>query len=171
MISTLFFVPSLETYNTEHSHHLKLTTMSAASEVEWTDSSLFSPPIWRTEPDLAVMETIVRTHLDLPVHSPCDITFLGQGFYNKAFKVESDVGIHVIRVSLPIEAPHKMISEVATMRAVIEWVGGLSHFVSSFMIRLGCDVCWLLTSPSLLLTFRGGSLCHSGHWMSTDSLD
>lgn len=81
-------------------------------------------PRWTVEPDLIVIEKLVRHHLQVPPEARCDISFLAVGAFNKVYKVDCDGGVFVMRVALPIDVPHKVTCEVATSNFLRD---GVSH--------------------------------------------
>jgi hypothetical protein len=82
--------------------------------IEWVQEGLYIGPRWTVEPDLLVIEDLVRNSLHIPVHESCLVTFLEEGQFNKIYKVEVGSRRYVMRVALPIEIPYKVKSEVAT---------------------------------------------------------
>lgn len=90
--------------------------MAATYGLEWVEYGLFGTlrPQWTVEPDETIIADVVREQLSLPDSAPCTVVLHAQGAFNKIYKVDTIRGSHVMRLSLPIEVPHKVQSELAT---------------------------------------------------------
>ncbi|KAJ5164576.1 uncharacterized protein N7500_006406 [Penicillium coprophilum] len=79
----------------------------------WVEETIFgSEPRWTVEPDTGSIKQTVQS---LRPSSTVEATFLAQGAFNKIYNVNIDNEPFIMRVTLPVDPRHKVISEVATM--------------------------------------------------------
>ena len=74
------------------------------------------------DPDVSIIESLSRNHLQIPAEHNLTATFLAQGAFNKVYTIiTSDSGgvesqlPYVFRVTIPVEPFYKTASEVATL--------------------------------------------------------
>lgn len=91
-------------------------SMSNVYGLRWSERPLFGTQAlkWSVEPDQNAIGHIVRTELEISTGTKVDVAFLADGCFNKIYKVCADGQAFVLRVSLPLFAPLKVDSEVAT---------------------------------------------------------
>ncbi|KAK2744786.1 hypothetical protein FQN55_006542 [Onygenales sp. PD_40] len=89
----------------------------------WKEVLFGSEPYWTVEPKSDVIESIVRKHLTIEPDGPCQVHFYTQGAFNKLYKVDTDKGTFLMRVSLPVDPHYKTTSEIATIDYVREEIG------------------------------------------------
>ncbi|KAJ4359051.1 hypothetical protein N0V95_002513 [Ascochyta clinopodiicola] len=71
---------------------------------------------WVKEPDITIVEHIARRELGLTRETPCVVTFLAEGAYNKVYTVQCGPDAHyVLRVTAPVQPRLKTLSEIATI--------------------------------------------------------
>jgi len=110
-------------------------------------------PRWLESPDTIVIETLCRTHLQLPAHYQVAVTFLDEGAFNKLYTIaisdrdtDLDSPQYVFRVISPVEPFYKTASEVATYSYLREHttipVPRIIAHCSSSENELGCE--WIL---------------------------
>lgn len=88
--------------------------------LEWMEELWFKKPAWTREPDVEVVERIARQHLQIAEAESCAVQFLASGAFNKLYRINSERGSHLLRVSLPVDPQRKTQSEVATIQLVKE---------------------------------------------------
>lgn len=88
--------------------------------LEWVEGTFGFEPRWTSEPKIEIVELIARQNLALSSDSPCRVGFHAQGAFNKLYKVETQNGCFLMRVSLPVDPSHKTKSEVATIEFIRE---------------------------------------------------
>jgi hypothetical protein len=101
--------------------------MASDYGLDWVQEGLSINPCWTVEPCVLAIETLVRSSLAVPLTSPCVITFLAEGTFNKVYKVGVSNCIYVMRVALPIETPLEIKSEIATMLHLRQHVSAASR--------------------------------------------
>lgn len=84
----------------------------------WIPDTFDLVPRWTAEPRAEALESLARRSLILDGHARCEVQFHAQGAFNKLYKVNTDNGAFIMRVSLPVDPHHKTMSEVATMEFV-----------------------------------------------------
>ncbi|KAK2811483.1 hypothetical protein FQN50_002106 [Emmonsiellopsis sp. PD_5] len=89
----------------------------------WKEVLFGSEPYWTVEPKSDVIESIVRKHLRIEPDRPCQVHFYTQGAFNKLYKVDTDKGTFLMRVSLPVDPHYKTTSEIATIDYMREEIG------------------------------------------------
>jgi hypothetical protein len=89
---------------------------------EWHEIRRDIFPRFTIEPDTSIIESLVRRYLYLAHTTPCTVDFLAQGAFNKVYRVHVGDDEYVIRVGLPLEAPYKVLSEVATSNLIRRYV-------------------------------------------------
>ena len=72
-------------------------------------------PQWTKEPSLDVVVKVACLGLGLASTPEATISFLGQGAFNKLYKITSSIGDFVMRVTLPVDPHYKTSSEAATL--------------------------------------------------------
>ena len=78
------------------------------------------------DPDISIIESLSRNHLQTPAECGLNVTFLAKGGFNKVYTVAASYdGIdpqlsYVFRVTLPVEPFYKTASEVATLSYIRE---------------------------------------------------
>lgn len=94
--------------------------MSTLTYLEWIADGPFNitRPVWIQDPDIEALRLIIRQYFKLPAEEAFTVEHLAEGAFNKVYKINLVEGAYVIRVALPVEVPHKMQSEVATMMAL-----------------------------------------------------
>jgi len=92
--------------------------MAKQDGLEWVSGIFGLEPRWTREPNIAKVELLARKHLKIPQDSFCHVTFYAQGAFNKLFKVETEAGCSLMRVTLPVDPSKKTNSEVATINFV-----------------------------------------------------
>jgi hypothetical protein len=80
---------------------------------EWEQTGFSLHAKFLLEPDIAIIEKIVRSTLSLSSSTACDISWFNEGSCNKVYRVTLESSILVMRVGIPIEAPFKVMSEVS----------------------------------------------------------
>lgn len=86
--------------------------------LEWVQEMFGLEPRWTTEPAIEIVEKLARTHLSLDQDKYCEVVFHTQGAFNKLYKVNTENGLFMMRVTLPVDPCHKTESEVATIKFV-----------------------------------------------------
>ena len=84
-------------------------------------------PRWPADPDISIIESLSRNHLQIPVEHDITVTFLAQGAFNKVYTISTSDGggvesqlPYVFRVTIPVEPFYKTASEVATLSYIQE---------------------------------------------------
>ena len=90
--------------------------MVSQEGLEWEDRLFYYVPKWTREPRIEDVERTARQALGEP--STLKINFFGQGAFKKLYKIRSDQGDFMMRVSLPVDPKLKTVSEVATLALV-----------------------------------------------------
>lgn len=88
--------------------------------LEWENITFGSEPRWTAEPDISVIQSLSREHLQLAEDARCTVSFHAQGAFNKLYKVDTDFGTWLMRVALPVDPHRKTASEVATIDFIRE---------------------------------------------------
>lgn len=83
--------------------------------LEWVAGTFGLEPHWTTESNIAKVESLARKRPKLEQSDNCHVTFYAQGAFNKLYKIETEDGCELMRVSLPVDPRNKVNSEVATM--------------------------------------------------------
>ena len=78
-------------------------------------------PLWTVEPDTTVIAAIVSKELKYHV-DVSQVTFADEGSYNKVYKVVTPWKVYAMRLTLPIDVPYKVQTEVDTMNFLAETV-------------------------------------------------
>ena len=126
------------------------------TQFTWEPDLWCNIPRWLSSPDTTVIETLCRSHLQLPAHCQVAVTFLAEGALNKLYTIAiSDRGgsgsdpdplRYVFRASFPAEPFYKTASEVATYSYLREHttipVPRIIAHSSSAENELGCE--WIL---------------------------
>ena len=86
--------------------------------LEWIHDTFGLEPRWTVEPKREIVESLARKHLTLDGDARCEVQFYAQGAFNKLYRVDTDNGAFLMRVSLPVDPHHKTMSEVATIKFV-----------------------------------------------------
>jgi aminoglycoside phosphotransferase (APT) family kinase protein len=86
--------------------------------LEWVAETFGLEPRWTFEPDIAKVESIARKHLKVKENGFCQLSFYAQGAFNKLYKVETEAGCFLVRVTLPVDPFNKINSEVATINFI-----------------------------------------------------
>ena len=86
--------------------------------LEWIHDTFGLEPRWAVEPKCEIVESLARKHLTLDGDARCKVQFYAQGAFNKLYRVDTDNGTFLMRVSLPVDPHHKTMSEVATIKFV-----------------------------------------------------
>ena len=89
--------------------------------LDWVDSGLALEPCWTFEPQIELIERIVRQVLGLEEDEPCKAFFHASGTLNKLYRIDCRRGTLLLRASLPVDPYFKTRSEVATIRYVQEF--------------------------------------------------
>jgi aminoglycoside phosphotransferase (APT) family kinase protein len=92
------------------------------------ETSMWGPtPCWPVDPDIAIIESLSRYHLQIPAEHHINVTFLAEGAFNKLYTIATSSGgdvesqlPYVFRVTLPVEPFYKTASEVATISYIRE---------------------------------------------------
>ncbi|KAF3049851.1 hypothetical protein E8E11_008748 [Didymella keratinophila] len=72
--------------------------------------------VWVKEPDMEVIESIVRRQLDIPDGTSCTVRFLAEGASNKVYKLQiGSNDRYIMRIPLPVQPRLQTMSEVATI--------------------------------------------------------
>ena len=79
-------------------------------------------PLWPVNPYISIIESLSRTHLQIPAEHDINVTFFAEGAFNKLYTIATseDGGAesqfpYLFRVTLPVEPFYKTTSEVATL--------------------------------------------------------
>jgi hypothetical protein len=86
--------------------------------LKWVAGTFGLEPRWTAEPLIANIELLARKHLKLEQNAGCQVTFYAQGAFNKLYKIETEAGCFLMRVTLPVDPFNKTNSEVATITFV-----------------------------------------------------
>ncbi|TVY47021.1 hypothetical protein LOCC1_G002696 [Lachnellula occidentalis] len=89
--------------------------MGTQDGLDWVSEIFGLEPRWTREPDIAKIELIARRHFKLRSSAACTVKFYTQGVSNKIYKVETEDGISLMRVAMPVDAINKTNNEVATI--------------------------------------------------------
>lgn len=92
--------------------------MAKQDGLEWVAGTFGLEPRWTAQPNIAKVELLARKHLKLEQNASCHVTFYAQGAFNKLYKIETEAGCSLMRVTLPVDPSNKTNSEVATMNFV-----------------------------------------------------
>ena len=122
-------------------------------KVVWESGPWGPAPRWLSTPDIAVIETLSRRHLQLPADRRLTVTFFSEGAFNKLYSVSlSDRGDglgspqYIFRATSPVEPFYKTASEVATLSYIREHtsvpVPRVIASSSTAENELGCE--WIL---------------------------
>ena len=129
------------------------------------ESGIWGPiPRWLSLPDVTVIETLSRRHLQLPPNCRLAVTFFSEGALNKLYAISSsdDGGDnfgpprYIFRATSPVEPFYKTASEVATLSYIREHttipVPSVVAYSSTAENELGCE--WILMEkvPGVALT-------------------
>lgn len=128
------------------------------------ESGVWGPvPRWLSLPDVAVIETLSRTHLRLPADRHLAVTFFSEGAFNKLYTIAASDGDdsigssqYIFRATSPVEPFYKTASEVATLSYIREHtsvpVPRVIAYNSIAENELGCE--WILMErvPGVALT-------------------
>lgn len=77
-------------------------------------------PQWTVKSNIAKVEAVARKHLKLDRNASCCVSHYAQGGFNKLYKVETEAGCFLMRVTQPVDPSHKTNSEVATTSFICE---------------------------------------------------
>ena len=91
--------------------------MGTQDGLEWVTKTFSLEPRWTREPDTAKIELIARKHFKLEQNTSCTVKLYAQGAFNKLYKVETESGNSLMRVTLPVDTSNKTNSEVATINS------------------------------------------------------
>lgn len=95
--------------------------MDIQAGLEWVRPTRWgSEPRWTGEPNTDAIASIACRHLGLFSTEGGTIELIGQGAFNKVFKVTCPKGTFAVRVTLPVDPRYKTLSEVATLDLVRE---------------------------------------------------
>ena len=120
----------------------------------WESGTWGPVPRWLSPPDIAVIETLSRSHLQLPADSHLVATFFSEGAFNKLYTIAVSGGgnagpgspEYVFRVTSPVEPFYKTASEVATLSYIREHTSvPVPRVIAHSSIaenELGCE--WIL---------------------------
>jgi len=79
------------------------------------------------DPDISIIESLSRRHLQIPTEQHLNVTFLAEGAFNKLYAISTSDGSavecqlpHLFRVTLPVEPFYKTAGEVATLSYIRE---------------------------------------------------
>ena len=86
--------------------------------LEWVAGTFGLEPRWTAEPNITKVESLARKHLKLEQNASCNVTFHAQGAFNKLYKITTEAGYSLMRVTLPVDPYNKTNSEVATINFV-----------------------------------------------------
>jgi hypothetical protein len=86
--------------------------------LEWVAETFGLEPRWKEGPDIAKVEPVARKNLKLERDACCNVTFHAKGAFNRLYKVETETGCSLMRVTLPVDPSNKTNSEVATINFV-----------------------------------------------------
>jgi aminoglycoside phosphotransferase len=78
--------------------------MAKQDGLEWVAGTFGLEPRWSSEPNLKLEQ-----------NACCHVTFYAQGAFNKLYKIETEAGCFLMRVTLPVDPYNKTNSEVATI--------------------------------------------------------
>jgi len=78
-------------------------------------------PKWTVELDLTVIAAVVSERLGTAIDRQ-QISLHAEGVYNKVYKVDAGASIYAMRISLPVDFPYKIPTEVDTMTFLSETV-------------------------------------------------
>ena len=92
------------------------------------EPGLWAPkPRWPADPDISIIESLSRNHLQIPVENTITARFFAQGAFNKVYTIATSNGgrvefqlPYVFRVTIPVEPFYKTASEVATLSYIQE---------------------------------------------------
>jgi len=80
------------------------------------------------DPDISIIESLSRHHLQIPAEHHLNVTFFAEGAFNKLYTIATSDGDsvesqlpYVFRVTLPVEPFYKTASEVATLSYIREY--------------------------------------------------
>jgi hypothetical protein len=92
--------------------------MSTTYGLEWKQYGFEVVPEFTVEPDPKIVEQLVRAYMPVPGEVKCMVEAFEEGTFNKIFQVNFGCNSipYIMRVGLPIDAPYKVLSEVATIR-------------------------------------------------------
>ncbi|TVY36427.1 Altered inheritance of mitochondria protein, mitochondrial [Lachnellula subtilissima] len=89
--------------------------MAKQDGLEWRPGTFGMEPRWTAEPNIAKVEIVARKHLKIEQIAYCGVTYYAQGAFNKLYKIETEAGCSLMRVTLPVDPSNKTNSEVATI--------------------------------------------------------
>ena len=103
--------------------------------------------VWVKEPNMEVIESIVRRQLNVPDGTFCTVSFLAEGAFNKVYTVQvSSNDRYIMRIPLPVQPHLKTMSEVATIDYVRHYtyipVPAVLKFQATSQNELGFE--WIL---------------------------
>ncbi|KAF2497474.1 kinase-like protein [Lophium mytilinum] len=91
--------------------------MAEQQGLEWVENGIHGlMPRWTKEPDIEVIGKLASKYLA----GTFKARFFAEGAFNKLYRVDSDQGSFLMRVTLPVDPHHKTLSEVATIEYVRE---------------------------------------------------
>ena len=88
--------------------------MKGQHGLEWVETTFFLEPRWTVVPRISDIQATIQATLKTP--QDCKVIFIGQGAFNKLYKVQNGNDALVMRISLPVDPYSKTESEVATLR-------------------------------------------------------
>ncbi|KAL9130769.1 MAG: hypothetical protein Q9217_001117 [Psora testacea] len=92
--------------------------MKGQHGLEWVQTTFGLEPHWTTDPEVSNIEAVIKTTLKTP--SDFEVVFIGQGAFNKLYKVQVGNKSLMMRISLPVDPQSKTESEVATLHFMLE---------------------------------------------------
>jgi hypothetical protein len=97
--------------------------MSELYGIEFVTEGLFGAirPKWTIEIDVELILSVIQPYLGAGVAN-VEVTFLAEGCLNKIYKVKAGSSMYAMRVAMPIHAPWKVESEVASALLVAQAV-------------------------------------------------
>jgi len=94
---------------------------SSRDGLVWEDHGLGPEARWARDPDLSAIERVCRRHLGIADDGTEDglkAVFHADGAFNKLYRVDTNRGAFMLRVSLPVDPRNKTAGEAATLELV-----------------------------------------------------
>lgn len=82
--------------------------------LEWVKTTFGLEPRWTKEPSITAMKAVIESIFE--ASEGCVVTFMGQGAFNKLYRINSGEDLAILRISLPVDPGAKTLSEVATLQ-------------------------------------------------------
>ena len=118
----------------------------------WESGTWGPVPRWLSPPDITVIESLSRSHLQLHAGYDIAVAFFAEGAFNKLYTINVAAGNvpgprqYIFRVTSPVEPFYKTASEVATLSYIREYtsipVPRVIAHCSTTDNELGCE--WIL---------------------------